>query len=153
MFLIRNKFLCTLGVIVVSLMLLFSFKAKASSSDLSGSCGAVFGLSNPTQALWEYSNNSVDSEGLNVMAVINFDNSTMSYEMNEFVVSSPTNGDNVASTINNVSFTVSTHPTIPKIRKITLANGEVFNVLPINSSRTYLIQGVTFGSTGVCSEI
>jgi hypothetical protein len=133
--------------------MLLSLKAKANSSDLSGSCGAVFGLSNPAEALWEFANNSVDDEGINAISVINFDNSTMSYEITRLVITAPSTGEWRRTTFNNVTFTVSTHPSIPKIKIITLTNGEIFNLLPINGKKTYLIQGVTFGSTGVCSEL
>ena len=143
----------TLSFLLAIFLIIFSLRAKAQSTTLTGSCGAVFGLNNPTQALWEYANKSVDKEGLNAMAIINFDSNTISYELVEFIVTAPSNGRNSSSTINNMSFTVTNHPTIANIKKITLANAESFNILPINSNNTYLIQGITFASTGVCSKI
>ena len=130
----------TLSFLLAIFLIIFSLRAKAQSTTLSGSCGAVFGLSNPTQALWEYSNKSVDKEGLNAMAIINFDTKTISYELVEFIVAAPGDGRNSSSTINNMSFTVTNHSTIANIKKITLANAESFNILPINSSNTYLIR-------------
>lgn len=149
----QSKIVLVSICLLIAIFSLVPLKTKATTTALSGSCGAVFGLSNPTQALWEYSNNSVDEEALNALAVINFDDHKISYEMNSFVVNAPGNSILSASTENNMSFTVTDHPSIANVKKITLTNGVAFNVLPINSTNTYLIQGVTFGATGVCSKI
>lgn len=143
--------------IVAVVILIFSLKVGAQSTSiaLSGSCGVVFNLTNPAQALREYSMNSVDDESLNALGHLNFDAMRASFTITSMVVSG-SNTNLVERPVVNAEIRVADSTAIPGAKIITVLNGAqniIFNLLPVNSGGTYLIQGVTFGATGVCQKI
>ena len=143
--------------IVAVVILIFSLKVGAQSTSiaLSGSCGVVFNLTNPTQALREHSMNSVDDEGLNALGHLNFDVMRASFAITSMVVRG-SDSDLVERPVINAEIRAADSTIIPGGKVITVVNGGeniVFNLLPVNSGGTYLIQGVTFGATGVCQKI
>ena len=78
-----------------------------------------------------------------------------SFTITSMVVSG-SNTNLVERPVVNAEIRVADSTAIPGAKIITVLNGAqniIFNLLPVNSGGTYLIQGVTFGATGVCQKI
>ena len=125
--------------IVAAIFLISSFKvgAQSASSALSGSCGVVFNLTNPTQALREYSMNSVDDEGLNALGHLNFDVMRASFAITSMVVRGG-DSDLVERPVINAEIRAADSTIIPT------ENGEI---VPTRRGPTHLLSGSKMGSS------
>lgn len=141
---------------------------------LTGSCGMVLAVPHNYAfgAIGYNSGNAAPSfvylaqpgstRGVNLLAVLNFTNNTISFVLTQVTIGNPTtNTPNSYSTQNQsgVPFTTATG-LISGMYTITFtpqgAPAMSLNVLPVNSGNTYLIQGTsgTAGAlTGVCQAL
>lgn len=145
------------AILVASALAISAVKVKAQSSVVNptGSCGVVFNLTNSVQAIQQYAINAIDDESLNGLGMLNFDTMTASMSVTSLVVSGGASSL-VERTGTNAPMIFAEHAAIPGAKVVTVTYGGgnlVFNMLPVNSNGTYLIQGVSFGATGVCQKI
>ncbi len=144
--------------------------ATPAMAGLTGSCGMVlsvphnyaFGTVVPgtgsTYPNLVYLAHPGDTRGVNLLAVIDFTNSTLSYVLTQVTIGDAnTNTANSYSTTSQsgVAFTTAAGP-ITGSYTITFtpqnATAMSLNVLPVNSGNTYLIQG-TSGKTGALTGV
>lgn len=154
-----KKIFISLGILMAAVTAIstLSVKAQTSTNNLTGSCGIVFNLTNPINAIYEYKNNSLDLESLNALGHLNFDTLKASFTVTTLSISG-SNSNLIQQNFSNASMTLEDSTAIPGAKKITVQDASsnntiIFNLLPVNSNNTFLIQGVSFGATGVCQKI
>lgn len=123
--------------------------AGTAQAALSGSCGIVATIPHPF--LSPYSGLAVY---LDVMAVINFDNSTINYNATQMNWASTATGQ-FSEVSGTTSFTTATGP-ITGSYTISFPVGSrtlTLNLLPVNSGSTILVQGGNDKIDGVCQAL
>jgi len=148
----------TCAVIFASTTFTKPIAAQSTTNPYSGVCAGIFNLTNPVNALYEYKNNSMDREGLNASIYIDFTLNKATMVINELVI----NGSDSAiesTVISQMAMTLVDYAPLPGSKKIIIDaisqgdNDITFVVLPVNSGNTFLVQGMSFGSTGVCQKL
>ena len=101
--------------------------------------------------------NSTTNEGVNVMAVIDFTNDSISYNVNQASFS-PSSGSSYTSQAGTTTFSAPAAGPVPGSYIITFtptgtSTAVSFNILPVNGGNTFLVQGVGDATQGVCQAL
>ncbi|BAP88433.1 uncharacterized protein E1O_13020 [Burkholderiales bacterium GJ-E10] len=148
--------------------------ATPAMAGLTGSCGMVLAVphnyafgyiaSNSSgYPNYVYLANPGDTRGVNLLAVIDFTNNTLSYSLTQVTIgdaSTKTPNSYSSQNQSGVSFTTAAGPISGSYTITFTPNGYPsamsLNILPVNSGNTYLVQGTsgkTGALTGVCQGL
>ena len=148
-----------------------SLMTTASAAAPAGTCGLVASMPHPEI---DYATTANKVKNMDLLAEINFTTSTINFSMTQFVFGTAgiapvkqTIGGSSTFTIKGPHLTnstatgygVATQDTpLPDVYQITfdpfgLNNPVTLNVLPVNSTNTYLVQGIADKISGVCQSI
>lgn len=148
-----------LVVILASIFMAPKTIAQSTISAFSGVCAGIFNVTNPYEVAMRQTGGSIDTEGLNASVQLDFTNNKAYIVVNRGTFNS--NTDDVtyrAVAISNRAFALTDYPQMPGAKKGVVItpelgiNTEVL-LIPVNSGNTILIQGLNFGSTGVCQKV
>jgi hypothetical protein len=159
---------------------IYTTKSEAQSAGtlFTGSCGGILNISSTYDVLKEYIQNSIDTEGGNALAEINFDTKKISFNVSEVsLLDSNTNtagrfgkdggyNESNASTsglikkwesriIGPADFSITPVNGLNNAYEMTVTvEGRQRSILimPVNGGNTYLIQGKNFFASGVCQK-
>ena len=149
----------------------FAGFTPAAWAGLSGSCGMLMTVPHPFMNAnvtvsgsvssggtmnGTASINSTTNQGVNVMAVIDFTNDSISYNVNQASYS-PSSGSSYTSQAGGTTFSAAAGP-IPGSYTISftptgMSTAVSFNILPVNGGNTFLVQGVGDATQGVCQAL
>lgn len=124
--------------------------APGASAALSGSCGMLSGMPHT----FDTPQNS-SSYDLDVMAIIDFTNSQITYSMNTMTIDS-VGGQTTTTGLNGPTPFTSVTGSLPGSTDITFSTGGgtvTLELLPVNSGNTILIQAKNDAFHGVCQML
>jgi hypothetical protein len=132
----------------------FIGKTNATLSTPTGKCGFVFN----TRTAADGQLSDLEEAGLSAGGVIDFDNRlvSMSSTRQKMIHGAPDVWTTVARM--NLTFTIVADPDgVPGALQIQVPKGDgsshYLRIIPVNSSNTFLIQGMNLGATGICQKI
>lgn len=145
-------------VLTASALLVFgAFKmigsSHAAASSLTGKCGVVFNVRTSADGQLGDTNEAT----INAGGVIDFDNNKISISTSR--QKAIYGGTDIWTQLAflNRDLTISADPdSIPSAYKVSfMTNSDTvnFRVIPVNSGNTFLIQGLSLGTTGVCQKL
>ena len=127
---------------------------NAQASALSGTCGAIFNLR--TSADGPLSISGDVQSGINSGAIINFTNNTMSYSVTRQKLVEGASDEWTSVSSGPKQFTIKPDPELNGTYEMAMADANiniVMRVIPVNNGNTYLLQGKSLGTTGICQKI
>ncbi len=152
----------------------FAGFTPAAWAGLSGSCGmltafphpfidsylAFTGTVNTTNGAMSgnITTNSTGTKGMDVLAVIDFSTDTIAYNVTQATISATAPYVSYAAAASSVQFSAPVAGPITGSYTISFtptgsSNAVTFNILPVNGSNTFLVQGVGDPFHGVCQAL
>ncbi len=152
----------TIGATAVSLLVASAFfvssktVAQSTTSAYSGVCAGIFNLGNAYEVALK-NPSTYDDESINASIIIDFSTNKMSLAVNEI---STVNGARSykLKVVTNKDMVLTDFASMPGTKKAVVTSPDLGGavevlIIPVNSGNTLLIQGLSFGSSGICQKV
>jgi hypothetical protein len=146
-------------VVVASIFIAPNTIAQSTTTAFSGVCSGIFNIANGYEVAMRQTAGSIDTEGLNASVQLDLTNNKAYIVVNQGTFNSITDTVNYrVEAISNRDIALTDYPQMPGAKKALILTPElgantVFLIIPVNSGSTLLIQGLNFGSTGICQKV